>query len=56
MDVIAALTNLQAPDLLIIGIILAVLTLPALIAVPIVLLIIRRQKKPPPLPPSKRDT
>ncbi len=43
--------NLAGPDLVVIAIILAVLSAPAVIAIPIVFYINRRSKKTPPLPP-----
>lgn len=47
---VAALTNLQGPDLLIIGIILMVLGAPVLIALAIAFILNKRGKKPPPIP------
>ena len=49
---IANFWNLQGPDFIVIALILAVLAVPAAIAIPIVFLLERRRKKPPPLPGS----
>jgi hypothetical protein len=50
--IFASFANLAGPDLIVIALILAVLALPALIAIPIVFFIARKGKKPPPLPES----
>jgi hypothetical protein len=50
--IFASFLNLAGPDLIIIALIIAVLAIPALIAIPIVFYIARKNKKPPPLPDS----
>jgi hypothetical protein len=50
---VASLSNLAAPDLIVIGLIFLILAgIPAAIAIPIVFILERRRKKPPPLPKS----
>jgi hypothetical protein len=48
----ASFSNLVGPDLIVIALVLAVMAIPALIALAIVLLVLRKGKKPPPLPES----
>jgi hypothetical protein len=50
---IAKFQDLAGPDLIVIALILAFLTVPAAIAVPIFFFLERRRKKPPPLPNSR---
>jgi len=47
---IAGLTNLVVPDLLIVGLILMVLGTPVFLGIGIALILRKRGKKPPPLP------
>lgn len=52
---LANLSNLTGTDLLVIFMILFVLSMPALIALPIILILNRRSKKTPPLPTSTEE-
>jgi|GEM_PF-3444079 hypothetical protein len=50
---VAAFSNLLAPDLIVIALIVFILIgIPTAIAIPIVFILERRRKKPPPLPKS----
>jgi hypothetical protein len=50
---IASLSDLAGPDLIVLAMIFLVLVgIPALIAIPIIFIVKRRSKKPPPLPKS----
>jgi len=49
----AFLNNIDGPDLIIMGLIIAVLSAPGVIAIAIVLILPRRKNRPPPLPTSQ---